>query len=154
MVQLVPMSPDRLTEWLPRCWDDYRRDLLRAGLSAGAAEKNISQNASTLFDGVTPRAGQHLFDAVDDGALVGVLWLAQVDEGASGEWFVYNVEVDESVRGRGYGRAIMSAAEDFSIAHGGTSLSLNVFGFNDVARGLYHSMGYDEVAISMKKRLD
>ena len=58
-----------------------------------------------------------------------------------------------SVKCDGVG-AMMSHAEQFVAEHGGRSLSLNVFGFNDVARSLYRSMGYREVAISMKKPLD
>jgi ribosomal protein S18 acetylase RimI-like enzyme len=36
-------------------------------------------------------------------------------------------------------------------SRGMTSLGLNVFGQNTVARGLYESLGYDVTALQMKK---
>ena len=48
----------------------------------------------------------------------------------------------------------MLAAEDFVRAQGASSLSLNVFGNNTVARRLYESLGYQALAIAMRKNLE
>ena len=47
----------------------------------------------------------------------------------------------------------MRAAEHYVLAHGGTSIALNVFGPNTIARALYESMGYEIQNIGMKKTL-
>ena len=45
-------------------------------------------------------------------------------------------------RGRGYGRALMEAADREAQRRGAQSIGLNVFGRNDVARRMYESSGY------------
>jgi ribosomal protein S18 acetylase RimI-like enzyme len=65
--------------------------------------------------------------------------------------WVYGVEIDASFRGRGLGRAAMLFVEDEARRRGIPRIALNVFGGNEVARGLYCSLGYDEVAVEMAK---
>jgi len=68
--------------------------------------------------------------------------------------FVYDISIDPRFQGRGYGRATMTLAEGEARARGISRLELNVFGGNDVARGLYRSLGYVETAVQMAKDLD
>ncbi len=67
--------------------------------------------------------------------------------------WVYLVEVDEALRGRGYGRGAMLLAEAEARSHGMRSLGLNVHGSNVAARSLYASMGYEVMTQQMKKTL-
>jgi ribosomal protein S18 acetylase RimI-like enzyme len=67
--------------------------------------------------------------------------------------FVYDIEIDPAFRGSGLGRAAMLLLEDEAKRLGLAEIRLNVFGGNDVARSLYRSLGYDEFAIGMRKRL-
>ncbi len=152
-MRLTEMDATRLGEWLPLMWEGYRQDLIDAGESVEAADKNVERHQTLLFEDGRPGAGQHVFDVLDGDERVGVLWLSQQDGGKSAEWFVYDVIVEPEHRGKGYGRATMKAGEDFAREHGGTSLALNVFGPNVVARRLYESMDYQLVAQSMKKSL-
>ena len=88
------------------------------------------------------------------GEVVGHLWLGDreaPDEGHRG--FVFEIEIDEACRGRGYGRAAMLLLEDEVRALGLDRIELNVFGGNEVARGLYRSLGYEERAVMMGKKL-
>jgi ribosomal protein S18 acetylase RimI-like enzyme len=48
---------------------------------------------------------------------------------------------------------LLKAAEDEAQRRGGDSIGLNVFGGNDVARGMYESSGYEVAAIQMRKHL-
>ena len=50
-------------------------------------------------------------------------------------------------------RGAMELLEEDVRAHGLKRISLNVFGGNDVARGLYRSLGYAERAVFMSKTL-
>ena len=68
--------------------------------------------------------------------------------------FIYDVEIDEAHRGKGYGRAAMELAEQEANALGIGRIELNVFGGNDVARRLYLSVGYVETSVQMAKDLD
>jgi ribosomal protein S18 acetylase RimI-like enzyme len=47
----------------------------------------------------------------------------------------------------------MQFAEEEAKRRGLSKIELNVFGGNDVARGLYRSLGYHETAVYMVKQL-
>ena len=68
--------------------------------------------------------------------------------------FIYDVEIDEAHRGKGYGRAAMELAEEQARALGIGRIELNVFGGNEVARKLYLSLGYVETSVQMGKDLE
>jgi ribosomal protein S18 acetylase RimI-like enzyme len=56
-------------------------------------------------------------------------------------------------RGRGYGRALLSRAEEYAAARGRSTLRLRVKGDNRAARGLYARSGYLEYEVELEKRL-
>ena len=56
-------------------------------------------------------------------------------------------------RGKGYGRALLRAAERETARHGVRTIGLNVFGPNTVARNLYESAGYEVASLQMHKEL-
>ena len=92
-------------------------------------------------------------NVVADKEAVGTLWMGRPFSGDSNTWFVFDIEIAEDSRGRGFGRAAMEAAEEWTREHGGTRVALNVFGPNVIARSLYESLGYEVQAISMFKEL-
>lgn len=94
------------------------------------------------------------FVVVDDsGQTVGWLWLGlSPDDPNTG--FVWDIIVDESNRGHGYGRAAMVAAERFFAGQGKLQMGLQVAAGNDVARHLYESLGYHDIMTTMSKRLE
>jgi ribosomal protein S18 acetylase RimI-like enzyme len=67
--------------------------------------------------------------------------------------WIFDIEVFAEHRGRGLGRALLSAAEEEVARHGAANLGLNVFGSNEVARRLYESAGYVVITQQMQKRL-
>jgi ribosomal protein S18 acetylase RimI-like enzyme len=83
--------------------------------------------------------------------VVGLVWVGRAPGKRVG-WWIYDVEVVPGQRGRGYGRALLKAAEREARRGGGDSIGLNVFGANNVARGLYESSGYQVASIQMRKR--
>lgn len=89
-----------------------------------------------------------------DGTDVGTVWL-RVDgaprPGAEG--WVYAVEVEEAVRGRGHGRALMLLAEREAHAAGLRLLGLNVYLDNAPALKLYESLGYRPLEHHLHKAL-
>ena len=80
-----------------------------------------------------------------------MLWVAErAVDGVQVLW-IYEIQVEEQLRGRGYGRAAMLLAEDEARRRGIDRVALNVFGGNEVARNLYRSLGYAEQAVTMSK---
>ncbi len=154
--QLREMGPERLAEWLPGMWADYRSSIVEAGFSEEAADANVARNRASLASGEGLAEGNHVFDVVVDGRPVGILWIGRPGgEGeGEGEYYIYNVEIEAAERGRGYGRLAMELAEAWVRTAGGSRIGLNVWGNNTVARSLYASLGYRELAVSMAKDLD
>lgn len=110
------------------------------------------QFADLLPDGVET-AGHHLLIPETDGDAVGILWIHLADGTDSPTAFIYDFMVDEALRGRGIGRQIMLAGEEYARERGAASMRLHVFGSNAVARHLYRSLGYDETNVAMAKPL-
>ncbi|MGC8498747.1 MAG: GNAT family N-acetyltransferase [Acidimicrobiales bacterium] len=152
-MHLDPMSASEIRAWLADVWASYFDDMVGAGFTPDYARANIEQNQSSLFADGIPNAQQRFFHLVDGEERVGGLWVARRGDDDSREWFIYNIEVAHSHRGRGLGRAAMLAAEDYVRSHGGTKLNLNVFGPNAIARRLYESLDYRTIAIGMSKDL-
>ena len=153
-LSLRPMTEAEFDVWRPEAEAGYAFDIARAGTPEEAARaKAVRDFAALLPDGVATE-GQSLYTLVEsDERPVGVLWLAERD----GDWgtslFIYDVQIDEAHRGRGLGRAAMLLVEDEARRRGIATVTLNVFGGNDVARNLYRSLDYDEMAIYMLKRV-
>ena len=149
---LEPMSASDIQAWLAVVWANYFDDMVAAGITPDYARANIEQHQSSLFADGIPNEQQRFFNLVDGEERVGELWLARQGDD-SREWFIFNIDVAQSHRGRGLGRAAMLAAEDYVRSHGGTKLSLNVFGPNAIARRLYESLDYRTISVGMSKDL-
>ncbi len=66
---------------------------------------------------------------------------------------VSDIVVDPQQEGRGVGRALLAAAEDWARSRGYRLISLNVFGDNDRARRLYEAVGYGTDTVKMVKEI-
>jgi ribosomal protein S18 acetylase RimI-like enzyme len=86
-----------------------------------------------------------------DGEPAGQVWFAVREGEFRRTIWVFSLDIDVAFRGRGLGRAAMLFVEDEARRRGIQKIALNVFGGNEVARGLYRSLGYDEVAVEMGK---
>ena len=79
------------------------------------------------------------------------MWFGLRDDDMGRLVWVFSVEIDPAFRGRGLGRAAMEFVEAEARRRGYGRVSLNVMEGNTVARGLYRSLGYDEVALVLGK---
>lgn len=153
-IDLRPLRDDEFAAWYPLMLGGYAEDMVRdAGLEPERAAAKAAEDMEQLFPGGRPSAEQLVFVVEADGKPVGNLWLCEREDSFHRGMFVYNIWIDESCRGRGYGKAAMLLAEEETRRRGIDKLSLNVFGGNAVARGLYASLGYEENAVSMSKNL-
>ena len=143
---LRPMRADEWESWNAQQSAGYVEQLVEMGgfTLADAEAKAASDDATLLPDGMATE-GHHFLVAEDDGREVGWLWLGPGDD-PSARW-VYDIEIAAAERGCGYGRAVMTLAEQRVRELGATSVMLNVFAGNAVAIALYESLGYEVVEI-------
>ena len=124
----------------------YAQSFIDRGLDRDKAEE-IARSATNglLPDGQATR-GVALRCLVHERDVVGWLWVADSGPvpGQPGA-YVYNVEVEEGYRGRGFGRALMLHAEQVAYDWGSQRIGLNVFEGNTAAEALYDSLGYQTV---------
>lgn len=146
-VHLRPMEDDEFAAWLPQLQEEYAQDLIRDfGMSADKAKAR----AVAEIDGDRP-AGHSVYVIEVEGEPVGHLWLSERRDAHEPTLSVYDVDVDERHRGRGYGRAAMLFAEEEARRRGLNRIALHVGARNDVARSLYRSLGFVENTVSMSK---
>jgi ribosomal protein S18 acetylase RimI-like enzyme len=131
----------------------YVSQRVASGEDEITAARAADEQASSLFPGGALAANHLMFRLEDDGLSLGSLWIGPADSGEPGQWWIWDIAIDEEHRGRGYGKAAMLLAEKEARASGASELGLSVFGFNTVARRLYESLGYETIAIRMSKKL-
>lgn len=149
------MRDDEFAQWLPKARSGYAIEMAQnGGASPEAAQVKAAADTERVFPGGRPAPDQSVFVIEADGAPVGELWLAERRGDLEGDnLWIFDLRIDESRRGRGYGKAAMLLAEDEARRRGIDRVALNVFGGNRVARNLYRSLGYEESAITMVKAL-
>lgn len=145
--QLRPIENAEFVAWLPLLREDYARDLIRDyGMSASQARAR----AVGEIDGHRP-AGHSVFVIEVDGEPVGHLWLVERRDAYEPTLVVYDIDIDEPYRGRGYGKAAMVFTEEEARRRGLTRIALHVGARNDVARNLYRSLGFEENEVAMSR---
>lgn len=153
-VQLRPMTDEEFEVWHPKMLAGYVDHMSgEGGMDAGEAEATAASQMESLFPGGKQSDAQLVYVLEADGEPVGHLWVCDRDDPFQHALFVYFVGIDEAHRGKGYGKAAMQLAEEEARRLGIDKIALNVFGRNEVARNLYRSLGYEENAIAMSKRL-
>ena len=150
---LRPMTQAEFDAWYPLVQEGYVADIVRAGVDEEAARAKAARDfPHHLPDGLATE-GHSLYTVDSDGEAVGALWVTEREDDFGRSLFILDVEIDESHRGRGLGKAAMLLVEEEARRRGIDRVTLNVFGGNDVARNLYRSLGYLETAVYMMKRV-
>lgn len=153
MVRLVPMESSDFGPFLEALVHGYAEDHVRDG--QWSPEESLARSRAETGQ-LLPQGLQtpgHLFFSIVAGApeeKVGVLWLAIQPRGG----FVYDLEIFEPFRRRGYAEEAMRRAERELLDRNVHRIALHVFGPNQGARRLYAKLGYEETNVLMAKRLD
>lgn len=101
-------------------------------LAASDLERIIESQASTLFV------------ATDENAIVGTLTLIVFEIPSGSRAWIEDVIVDESVRGRGVGRALVSTAIDDARRRGVATIDLTSRPSREAANQLYQHLGFEK----------
>ena len=156
VVRFVPFSELDFHAWLVQAIPAFALSNVEDGRwsLAESIDKSKEAHAALLPQGLaTP--GQFFVHLHDDGSgeRVGSLWWAKAPKGGMLEAYVYNIEIDEPARRRGYARAAFVELERVARESGMQQLGLHVFGHNGGARRLYESLGFEPTSITMRKVL-
>jgi len=153
-IRLRPMTTAEFNAFRGRLIREYAAERVSTG---DWAPEQAEDRAARLTDDRLPEGrstpGMLLLSAeAPDGEPVGTVWVA-LDQPLRGGAWIFDIQIDPKHRGKGYGRALLQAAEQESARQGATAIGLNVFGANAVARHLYESSGYQVTATQMRKEL-
>ena len=150
MVVLRTLRDDEYDAWDAAHRAEYEHGLVEfAGMGRADARVKVDRDLrSVLADGLaTPDVW--IWAVEEDGRRVGTVFLGRRGD----DLWLYDITIDAVERGKGYGRGAMLALEEEVRSLGHESVTLNVWGGNAVARGLYRSLGYVEESVHMRKRL-
>ena len=154
MSKLIPMTQPEFDVFLEHLIPDYAAENVRAGYwdESEALEKSRKETESLLPQGLQSE-NHYLFTLYDGDQAVGRVWLkANVDRPVK-SGFIFDVEIKEEFRGKGYGKQIMLLIEEKARELGLMSIGLHVFGYNTVAKNLYEGIGYEVTSLNMIKKL-
>lgn len=98
--------------------------------------------------------GQAVLVAVDEAGICGFIWLTlEIEYAGRRRGEVSALHVAVRARGRGVGKELMADAEAYFRRYGCTYVHLMVTASNEVAVGLYQSLGYGVTRLQMEKEL-
>lgn len=156
MVQFVPMTESEFQAFLKEDIQSYAEEHVRAGNwhPAEALEKSRREHEQLLPEGLASK-NNYLYSIIDEnsGSRLGIIWFVVDQDRPRPSAFIYDFQIFEEFRRRGYGSQTLEALEEKVKASGIKTISLHVFGHNHIARALYEKMGYEVTGIQMTKRL-
>ena len=156
MIKLIPMTETEFKAYLEEDIKEYAEVNVRNGYwdETEALEKSKQAHDQLLPDGPATK-DQHLFSVIDEtsGDAVGVLWLEIKADRPTPAAFIYDIKINEGLRGRGYGRQTLYAAENLLRSMNIKTLSLHVFSDNTAAKRLYEKVGFETISYNMRKVL-
>jgi GNAT superfamily N-acetyltransferase len=156
MLDFIPMTPALYEAWSRASIAEYAEENVVSGRwTREEALSRSEQEFARLLPAGLATADNYLFSIVDDqiSEPVGVMWFAAVWEGGRRHAFVYDFQVFEAYRRRGYGTSALLRLDECVRDMGLSVVSLHVFAHNRAARELYGKVGYRETDIMMSKEL-
>lgn len=151
------MTEAEFEAFLAKSIASYAEEHVRAGNWDAEEALALSEKEfkDLLPDGLASK-NNYLYTITDSelGAKVGILWVARQEHKPAPVAFVYNVEIDEAFRRRGYGAQTFAALEEKVRALGLNEIRLHVFGHNTPARALYEKLGFVTTNVLMSKKLE
>ena len=155
-LRLRPMTEAELEAYLRDAVSSYADAHVAAGSWAAdrAGERSAAEFERLLPEGLATDDMLLYMAEAGDGDVVGWVWLClKTPRGEEEFAWTYDIEVVADQRGKGYGRALLAAAEAELRLRAVPAVGLNVFGHNVVAQRLYASAGYELMSQQFRKDL-
>jgi len=150
VIVLRPLREDEYAAWDAAHRAEYERGLVEhVGMPRERAEAKVVRDVGYVLPDGLATEGTWIWAVEDGGRVVGTVFVGLRDGGA----WLYDITIAAAERGKGCGRAAMAALEAEVRALGHDTIGLNVWGGNEVARGLYRSLGWVEESVHMRKKL-
>jgi ribosomal protein S18 acetylase RimI-like enzyme len=152
-VSLIAMNEETFSNYLAVAIPAYAQDNVDAGRwgQADALERSEKAHDALLPDGIETR-DNYLFNIIDnESSNVGQIWVKIEDNIRTKSAFIYDIEICESSRRKGYAKSALGCIEEIVADLGATNLGLHVFAGNSAAIALYNSIGYQTVGHNMQK---
>ena len=137
-----PLPDDEVAAFLEESRQGFIEGQVAAGVERSVIEDRTQAMHAEILPGGRLSPDDRIGRLVAGGDPVGHLWLARNDDSS---WYVWDIAIEPSHQGRGFGRAGMQMAEAMAQSDGAQEIGLSVLATNDVARSLYASMGYETV---------
>jgi ribosomal protein S18 acetylase RimI-like enzyme len=155
MTSLRPFGTEEILQYAAHLRTTYAAELREhLFLDEATASARADRSAGETFPDGSVAPGHWIYAVEDgEGTRVGWLWLGEPFDGEAESLWVYDIEIDPEHRGRGLGRDTMLLAEEEARLRGRRRIKLNVFARNTVARALYRSLGFEEMAVQMAKEV-
>ena len=122
-------------------------------VSKAAAEQSARQQHAEILQAGYHTPGHHftrIIDAVTN-LSVGDLWFRL--DSASGEVYVYHLQVAPEQCRKGYASAALNAVAHLARSQGCARIALDVFAGNTAAQSLHRKLGFSIVGLHMNKPL-
>jgi ribosomal protein S18 acetylase RimI-like enzyme len=145
MIKLTPMSAGEYTNYVKRLIPNFAEELGRTGeLSKDEALIKSNQIVGELLPRGLETENHFLFNLKSgaDDQIVGILYFALQESGSDRSVFIYDIEIYDQFKGKGFGTEVMRSAEDLARDHGAVEIWLHVFANNTAANCLYTKLGY------------
>ena len=154
MLRLTPMTESEFEAYLEKAVPEYAADKAGAGdwSEEEALERSRKSYYQQLPQGVKSE-NNYLFRILleESGEKIGMIWMKHEVPRPLG--FIFDIVLDESQRGKGYGKQTMLALEEFAAGLGIEEIGLHVFAHNPPAMKLYNRLGYEITSQNMTKKL-
>jgi GNAT superfamily N-acetyltransferase len=152
---LRKMNEEEFSIWKTHSKKNYAKEKESEGYTPDDALELSEKSFSSLLPEGIHSPEQFLYTVVDkeNSTPVGILWWGLQKQGKLKLPWIYDIEIKEEFRGKGYGRLAMLAAEKDVKEKGYNRLGLHVFGHNKSARALYESLNYQAKNVIMQKEI-
>jgi ribosomal protein S18 acetylase RimI-like enzyme len=150
-MEVKPMTPEEFSIFMEKSIISYANEKTRSGnWTEGEALDKAEEDYQRLLPQGEKTKNNYLFSLYDGNACIGSFWIA-VRPNHTG--YIYNIEIEEEFRGRGFGKSAMKEIEIKAKELGLNKIELHVFGHNTTARKLYEKIGYEVTNVIMAKSI-
>ncbi len=152
-IELRELTESEVLDFATESFRGFLGERMKSGEDPAAVAAESDGQFESMFPDGKARPGHLFWRLEEDGQPVGTLWIGPESAADPLTYWVWDIVLDETHRGRGLGREAMLLAEEQARAAGATTLGLTVFAHNSVARHLYDELGYAPISTRMSKPL-